>query len=90
VDADPVTTEELQRAFLKAHGVLDEDFDRVYRSSSVESRLQRAEQLTRLYKVTDVPLMVVNGKYTADVYTAGGETKLLELVHDLAASERKH
>jgi thiol:disulfide interchange protein DsbA len=90
VDADPVTTEELQRAFLKAHGVLDEDFDRVYRSFYVESKLQRAEQLTRLYKVTDVPLMVVNGKYTADVATAGGDTELLELVHDLAASERKH
>jgi len=46
--------------------------------------------LTRLYKVTDVPLMVVNGKYRADVATAGGDTELLELVHDLAASERKH
>jgi thiol:disulfide interchange protein DsbA len=90
VDADPVTTEELQRAFLKANGVSDEDFDRVYRSFSVEGKLQRAEQLTRLYKVTDVPLMVVNGKYRADVATAGGDTELLELVHDLAASERKH
>jgi thiol:disulfide interchange protein DsbA len=89
VDADPARTEQLQRAFLKANGVTDADFDRTYRSFSVESKLQRAEQLTKRYKVTGVPLMVVNGKYTADVGTAGGETQLLELINDLAASERK-
>ncbi|HXQ32004.1 MAG TPA: thiol:disulfide interchange protein DsbA/DsbL [Steroidobacteraceae bacterium] len=88
-DADPARTEQLHRAFLKANGVSEADFDRTYRSFSVESKLQRAEQLTRRYKVTGVPLMVVNGKYTADVGTAGGETQLLELVDDLAASEHK-
>jgi protein dithiol oxidoreductase (disulfide-forming) len=87
---DPAETERLQRAFLKANGVSDADFDRTYRSFSVEGKLQRAEQLTRRYRVAGVPLMVVNGKYTADVGTAGGEPQLLSLVGDLAASERKH
>jgi thiol:disulfide interchange protein DsbA len=89
LDLNPATAERLQQAFLKANGVSEEDFDRAYRSSAVESKLQRAEQLTRAYKVTDVPLIVVNGKYTADTDTAGGEKQLLELVDDLAASERK-
>ena len=86
---DPVETERLQRAFLKANGVSDAEFDRTYHSFSVESKLQRADQLTHRYKVTGVPMMVVNGKYTTDVAAAGGESQLLNLVNDLATSERK-
>jgi thiol:disulfide interchange protein DsbA len=89
-DGDPVTTERLQRAFLKQNGVSDADFDRVYRSFSVESDLQTAENLTRRYQVAGVPFIVVNGKYTADVGTAGGEAQLIELINDLAASEHRH
>jgi thiol:disulfide interchange protein DsbA len=88
-DQDAKKTEALQRAFLKKNGVSDADFDRTYRSFSVENKLARAEQLTRRYRVTGVPLVVVNGKYTTDVGMAGGEPQLLQLVNDLAASERR-
>lgn len=87
--SDAAETERLQRAFLKTKGVPEADFDKTYRSFSVEQWLQKAEQLTRRYKVTGVPFMVVNGKYTADVGTAGGEPQLLTLMNDLAASEHK-
>ncbi len=90
VAQDPAETEKLQRAFLKANGIPEADFDKTYRSFSVESKLQRAEQLGRRYKVAGVPLMVINGKYSADVGTAGGETQLVTLISDLAASEHKH
>lgn len=86
---DPAETERLQRAFLKSKGISEADFDKTYRSFSVEQWLQKAEQLTRRYKVTGVPFMVVNGKYTADVGTAGGEPQLITLLNDLAASEHK-
>jgi protein dithiol oxidoreductase (disulfide-forming) len=86
---DPAETERLQRAFLKSKGISEADFDKTYRSFSVEQWLQKAEQLTRRYKVTGVPFMVVNGKYTADVGTAGGEPQLITLLDDLAASEHK-
>ncbi len=86
---DPAETERLQRAFLKSKGIPEADFDKTYRSFSVEQWLQKAEQLTRRYKVTGVPFMVVNGKYTADVGTAGGEPQLITLLNDLAASEHK-
>ena len=89
VAQDPAETERLQRTFLKANGVSDADFDRTYRSFAVETKLQRAEQLTRRYKVTGVPVMVVNGKYTADVASAGTEPQLLSLIDDLAASEHR-
>jgi thiol:disulfide interchange protein DsbA len=89
VNGDPAGTERAHKAFLTANGVSSADFDKTYRSFSVESKLQRAEQLTRRYKVLGVPYFVVNGRYTADVGTAGGEAQLLTLIDDLAASERK-
>ena len=97
VDPNPAATEKLQREFLKANGVTDAQFDNAYRSFKVEGQLQHAEDLMRRYHATGVPLMVVNGKYTADIGTAGpglpapeGETLLIQLVNDLAASERRH
>jgi thiol:disulfide interchange protein DsbA len=89
VDRDPKKTEEIQKAFLKKNGVAEADFDRTYRSFSVENKLARAEQLTRRYRVTGVPLVVVNGKYTTDVGMAGGESQLTQVINDLAASERR-
>jgi len=89
VGREPAETEQMQKTFLKSKGISEADFDKTYRSFSVEQWLQKAEQLTRRYKVTGVPSMVVNGKYTADVGTAGGEAQLLALINDLAASEHK-
>jgi thiol:disulfide interchange protein DsbA len=86
---DSAETERLQRAFLKANGVSDADFDRTYRSFSVESKLRRAEELTRRYKVTGVPMTVINGKFTSDVGQAGGEPQFISLITDIAASEHK-
>jgi thiol:disulfide interchange protein DsbA len=87
---DDKETEQLQKKFLMENGVSAADFDRTYRSFSVESKLQRADELTKRYKVTGVPFFVVNGKYTADVGTAGGEPQLITMIDDLAAAEHKH
>ncbi len=89
VGQEPAETERLQKAFLKSKGISEAEFDKTYRSFSVEQWLQKAQELTRRYKVTGVPSMVVNGKYTADVGTAGGEAQLITLINDLAASEHK-
>lgn len=89
VDRDPAKTEQIHRAFLKANGVSEADFDRTYRSFSVENKLARAEQLTKRFRVTGVPLMVVNGRFTTDVGMAGGEPAMLSLITDLANSERR-
>lgn len=88
-DQDPAKGEALQVAFLKARGIPAADIKRVYRSFPVESALQRAEILTRRYQVTGVPMVVVNGKYTADVGSAGGEQQLLDLINDLSGGARR-
>jgi protein dithiol oxidoreductase (disulfide-forming) len=86
---DPIETEQMQMEFARRHGIKEEDFRKAYSSFAVETNLQRAEQLTRRYRVEGVPLFVVNGKYTADVGSAGGQAQLIALLNDLVAREQK-
>jgi thiol:disulfide interchange protein DsbA len=89
VSNDEQVTRKMQLDFLKTQGVSAEDFNKAWDSFTVNSGLQRAEQLTQRYKVNGVPLILVNGKYTTDVGQAGGAGQLLQLINDLAASEKK-
>jgi thiol:disulfide interchange protein DsbA len=79
----------LQLAWAKANGITEADFTREYNGFFVSTAIQRAEQLTKRYRVEGVPLMIVNGKYSADVGSAGGQTQLIALLNDLAASEKR-
>ena len=83
-------TYRLQQQFAAQNGVSAEDFSKAYNSFSVGSNLQRAEEMTQRYHVQGVPFFVVNGKYSTDIAKAGNETKLIELLTDLAASEHAH
>jgi thiol:disulfide interchange protein DsbA len=79
-----------QMAWAKDNGVSADDYKKAYESFSVNSNLQRAEQLTQRYHVEGVPLIVINGKYTTDVAKAGSQSNLIGLIDDLAATEHKH
>ena len=83
-------TYRLQQQFAAQYGVSADDFSKAYNSFSVSSNLQRAEEITQRYHVQGVPFFVVNGKYSTDVAQAGSESKLIELINDLAASEHAH
>jgi protein dithiol oxidoreductase (disulfide-forming) len=83
-------TYRLQQQFAAQNGVSADDFSKAYNSFSVGSNLQRAEEITQRYHVQGVPFFVVNGKYSADVAQAGSESKLIELISDLATSEHAH
>ena len=83
-------TYRLQQQFAVQNGVSADDFSKAYNSFSVGSNLQRAEEITQRYHVQGVPFFVVNGKYATDVAKAGSESKLFELINDLAASEHAH
>lgn len=79
----------IQLAWAMANGVNGDDFKREYNGFAVNTALQRAEQLTKRYRVAGVPLMIVNGRYSTDVGAAGGHSQLLSLLNDLAASEER-
>jgi protein dithiol oxidoreductase (disulfide-forming) len=83
-------TLKLQEAFAKDNGINPDDYVKAYNSFSVNTNLQRAEDLTQRYQVQGVPLVVVDGKYSTDVAKAGGPQQLIQLIDDLAASEHHH
>jgi thiol:disulfide interchange protein DsbA len=78
-----------QMAFLKEHGVTEQDFNNAYDSAAVKTNLRRAAQATEAYAAGSVPLIVVNGRYVSNVSKAGGTGQLLALINDLAANVRK-
>ena len=87
---DTAGAERVQTAFVKKFGISEDAFKKSYHSFAVETALQRADQLVLRYRIEGVPTFVINGKYLADVRSAGSPERLLALVGDLAAQEHKH
>ena len=80
------TPEKIQALFGK-FGVDAAAFKSTWESFAVHTKLQRADELSRRYKISSVPTIVVNGKYTTDGGMAGNYEDLFALVGELAASE---
>jgi thiol:disulfide interchange protein DsbA len=81
-------TPESIAAFFTSRGVSNADFQKAFQGFAIDSKLMRAEDLNRRYKITGTPTIVVNGKYVTDVAMAGGEDKLFEVINALAAKEK--
>ena len=86
---DAAGAERIQTVFVKKFNISEDAFKKAYHSLPVETALQRADELGQRYRIEGVPTFVVNGKFVADVRSAGGPEKLLSLVDDLAAQEHK-
>jgi thiol:disulfide interchange protein DsbA len=76
-------------AFFTSRGVSKADFQKTFASFAMDSKVAKAEDLNRRYKITGTPTIVVNGKYVTDVSMAGGEDKLFEVVNALVAKETR-
>ncbi len=87
VNGNQLNTVDKIAAFFSEHGVRGEEFQKAFSSFAVESKMQRADMLNRRYRVNSVPLFIVNGKYSTDVSSAGGEAGLFALLNELAAHE---
>ncbi len=87
---DTAAAERLQTAFAGKFGIPEEAFKKAYHSFAVDTALQRADQLVLRYRIEGVPTFIINGKYVADVRSAGAPEKLIALVDELAAQEHKH
>jgi thiol:disulfide interchange protein DsbA len=92
VAADPddvAGSERIEAAFARKQGIPEDVFSKAYHSFTVDNDLQRADQLVQRYRIDGVPTFVINGKYIADVRTAGSPERLIALIGDLAAVEHK-
>ena len=81
-------TPESIEAFFVAHGVPKADFKKAFASFAVDSRVNRAVDLNRRYRISSTPTFVVNGRYVTDAGMAGSEDKLFEIINALAARDK--
>ena len=90
MQGDDKETLHAQVAFAKAHGISEADFTNAYNSFTVQTDMAKADDLVHRYHVDGVPLLVINGKYVTDVNMAGSQANVMNIVNDLAASEKSH
>ena len=89
VESRPMTEEkDIQQLFEQA-GVSAADFNKTFRSFSVDSQLKRAKDLTVKYRVQGVPLLVVDGKYTTNGPEIRNQQDLLAVTEELIQRERQ-
>lgn len=74
-------------AFFTSRGVSKADFQRAFAGFAVDSKIMKAEDLNRRYKISGTPTVIVNGKYVTDISMAGSEDKLFEVINALVARE---
>ena len=55
---------------------------------AIDSKIMKAEDLNRRYRITSTPTMIVNGRYVTDATMAGGEDALFEVINALVAREK--
>jgi thiol:disulfide interchange protein DsbA len=87
INKNPLNTDSKIESFFTAHGVSEQDYRKASGSFSVITKMSQAEYLNDHYRVTSVPLVIVNGKWVTDVGMAGGEKQLITLMTELAARE---
>ena len=88
VNGNLLETEAALAAFFARFNVDEAAFRTALSSFSVHTNVQRADELTRRYRVDGTPSVVVNGKYVTTASRAGGYEQLMTLIEALAASER--
>lgn len=75
-------------------GVDTKKFSETYDSFGVNSKVQRAQQMTKQYRISGTPTVVVNGKYvTGPSFTMGGNgapdyMRFTQVLEDLLSMER--
>ncbi len=76
------------RAFFGRFGVDADTFNQTFESFAVHTKLRRADDLIRRYRVSATPTVVVNGKYVTTGSQAGSYEAWFDIIDELAASER--
>ena len=80
--------EEIRELFV-AQGVESTEFDKHYKSFSVDAQIRRATNLTEAYGITGTPSVIVNGKYLTSPQHAGGFEAMMMVIDVLVEEERK-
>jgi thiol:disulfide interchange protein DsbA len=84
-----IKDEKTLRQFFVSQGVLPETFDKTFNSFAVTVKVNNARAMTRRYALSGVPTIIVNGKYSTSAGEAGSNEKVISVINQLIAQERK-
>lgn len=73
--------------FFEQFDVSRDDFEGIFDSFAIITKVNQADALGRRYRVDSTPTIIINGKYTTGTGMAGGYDQLFELIEVLAAAE---
>jgi len=83
--------EEAQIAdFVASKGVDRAKFLAAFNSFSMQSKVTRAKQMTRSYRITGTPTLIVNGKYSISGLQPNDSIRVLKEVIEMARKEQQH
>ena len=88
IDRVNFNDEKTQLDWMARKGIDRNKFAEAWRSFSVQSKTKRAVQLTQSYDITDVPTLVVDGKYVTSVSMTGSPEGLMQTLDGLIAKAR--
>ena len=74
-------------ALFNKHGVTEQEFQSRFRSFTVESKINRAQRLTRKYKIRSTPSIIINGKYLANGPSTRTFEDMIAVSKELAGRE---
>ncbi|QKQ24805.1 thiol:disulfide interchange protein DsbA/DsbL [Candidatus Ruthia endofausta] len=75
--------------WVASFGVDKNKVEKAFDSFSVKIKVNKSKLNTLKYKITGVPVMVINGKYLTDATHAGSHTNMLKVVDFLIKKESK-
>jgi thiol:disulfide interchange protein DsbA len=85
----PLHSADTVKTWIKQQGIDADAFMETYKSFGLQSKVRRAGQLSRAYKITSVPSMAVQGRYVTSSALTGSHEAVLKEVDRLVASVRK-
>lgn len=85
----PLTTEQGVSDWVAENGVDAKAFMDAYKSFGVESKIQRADQVARAYRINGVPTLAIDGAYLTSASMAGSHEAALKVADDLIAKVRQ-
>lgn len=87
-DRSVAKAEEAIKDWVAKQGVDRAKFEAAYKSFAVETKVKRAQQLSRSSGIDGVPAMIVDGRYLATGPLAGTHEAMLAVVDELVAKAR--
>lgn len=82
-------TESSLKKFFAKYDVSGEEFDKLYSSFSVNTRIRQGDTASRDYRLTGVPAFTVNGKYVILRQNLRNEGETFEVINYLINQERR-